>query len=546
MRQLKVSLPFTFTNAIKRITQGFHVRNSMDNQKTNLVCYVNNKNKRSIYTVMLSLLLTFSYGNVLLKNSQTNIVNYTLSWNGESSKVKVNIKLPTLGKKEITLFYSPNPFDPYSSANAIENFSVAAGVTFEQDRNAYYIHNTSGRDVVEISYTLNAENTNDGKTIPLNEAMAMNGEAMVKKDYLKLLGRHFLLFSQEEDISKLDHSVSWTDVPSKFNTFDLTKNKTLSIYELMGSLYLFSEHLKTDSFMVQNIPHYILNTEEKFSENQAIIKNAVQKVMPETMRFFNDYDFSHYFVYCKNTSAIPKEDLTKFSNKGFFSAEAFQNGFLGTFIGEIGFQEALVVVHESIHRWLISLGGSFDHLWFNEGFTEYITLYTGGSSGFLDASQFEEIFNYNFKAYYTNFKKLPPENRTNKFIQENVRLDQSAMVINYPKGFIFAFYLDNKIRLASNGTKTIRDLMIDYNKERKNANLPFGLNISLETFEKLVSAYIPSSEVRSSIKKYIEDGDYINFNTEKLIEGISISTKEDSAPVFKFTDEKNLKLLYSF
>jgi hypothetical protein len=97
--------------------------------------------------------------------------------------------------------------------------------------------------------------------------------------------------------------------------------------------------------------------------------------------------------------------------------------------------------------------------------------------------------------------------------------------------------------------------MIGYNLARKKANLAQGTNISLETFENLAGAYLPISEVKSAIKKYMIDGDYIDFSAEKLIDGIAMETKtvqnprngrNDTIPNIKLLDNDSLKKIYSF
>lgn len=499
---------------------------------------------KNIFLTIIYALLIFSCHTKDKSDSLKNI-KYTITWDGKSSEVKVNLKLPTLGKKIIQFDYLPNPFK--INFNPITNFSVVEDVTITKEGNRYFLQNDNELDIIEINYTINGKNLNDREEVGSFQALSTHKEPNVKEGHLQLLGRHFLLTPKDEDISALQHVVSWAGIPDDFKRFDLTKEKKVSLSEIHYSLYLFSKDLKIDSFEIKSIPHYILSTGKENVENHEIIKNAVLNAVPETMRFFNDYDFPYYFIYTNHSTAILKENKAK----GRMGAEALTNGFVGTYIGEISIEESITVVHESIHRWLTSLEGNTDHLWFNEGFDEYITVYVSASSNFMDQEYFERFFNRQLKDYYCYVKQRPSEYRKNDYLKNNVG---ETMWINYSKGFVFAFYLDNKIRLATGGNKNIRDLMIAYNKKRKESDLSDGVNISLETFEKLIAEYLPISHVKSDIQKYMINGDYIDFSKEKLIKGILFDTRvihlrddtKDTIPSFKFVEKKDFKKIYSF
>ena len=272
------------------------------------------------------------------------------------------------------------------------------------------------------------------------------------------------------------------------------------------------------------------------------------------MRFFDDYDFPYYIAYIRQppVAKLTKDILGK--RKGAMSAMANGNSFTAGVIGEIGEHESLIILHESLHRWFKSLGKTFEHLWFNEGFNEYVTFCMAVGLDYISGEKFEENINSNMRYYYSTLKNFP-EKRNNDYVRKNVEKNRSLMGANYVKGFIFAFYLDNKIRLISNGSKTFQDLMIDYAVVRKNTKLPLGQNISLVAFEKIVANYLPLKQVQADIKKYMINGEYIDFSKEKLINGITLKTKPivnhkngetDTIPLFKFTSKNEINEMFKF
>jgi predicted metalloprotease with PDZ domain len=106
----------------------------------------------------------------------------------------------------------------------------------------------------------------------------------------------------------------------------------------------------------------------------------------------------------------------------------------------------------------------------------------------------------------------------------------------YRRGEIFAFYLDNQIRIMSKGRQTFHDLMLSLkefcNKKNK------GYQLSIKDFNEVASGYVGKETIQSEVDKYIVMGEPIRFTKEMLIDEFSLSFK-GSVPVLGITDEKN-------
>ncbi|HAO15408.1 MAG TPA: hypothetical protein DDE71_07590 [Tenacibaculum sp.] len=514
---------------------------------------------KSVFVFIIFSILLF-FAQELKANTIAKEIRYSLRWDGKSSSIKVKMVIPTLGLNELILTHQPNPFASYE--DRISEFKVLGKAFLKEAKmvdqtKQFIIDNRNAEDEVEVSYVFDGANQNDAKTVGLREALTMHHSPNIKKDFLYLMGRHFGLYLTNRNTkSPLKVSIQWEEVPHSLINFNSVGNKSIEESMLEYSLFSFSKDLKVEKFSVKNIPHYFIG--DTVNSNHEKIKKAIVSVTPEVMRFFDDYDFDSYFFHAIESKAIPAQDIRMYGRDGILSAEALPNGFVGTYIGSLDLKATLTPIHESIHRWINSLDNTnFGHLWFGEGFTEYVTLFTAFSSDFLTPEEFIHILNEQFSEYYGAYGDLTNEIRSNEYIKNNIRGNQNLMHLNYSKGFVFAFFLDNQIRLSSNGSETFRDLMVDYINFRKPilSGKVDVKNLTLESFKNLVSKYIKRKDIDEYIQRYILDGEYIDFKEAQLMKEFTLSIKDEKdrrtgnvnqVPKFNFTDRESLKKSYRF
>ena len=111
----------------------------------------------------------------------------------------------------------------------------------------------------------------------------------------------------------------------------------------------------------------------------------------------------------------------------------------------------------------------------------------------------------------------------------------------YRRGCIFAFYLDNQLRLWSHGKVTIRDLLLSLAEFRQGK--PAKYEISIEDLTSLPAIQLYKKEIESAIDDYIIKGNPIPFNNAMLIPEFNISI-ENGIPHLKIVDEKNFRALF--
>ena len=120
----------------------------------------------------------------------------------------------------------------------------------------------------------------------------------------------------------------------------------------------------------------------------------------DIMAFWEDYDHKYYWAV-----VLPLQGSVIEGQNGQ-GGYALSDGFYMNYAGEIDAKSTIFTIcHEAVHRWIgsgVNIGNSsFDHQWFGEGFTEYITMYTAINSGLMNLDEFyEEINNSQFLAHY--------------------------------------------------------------------------------------------------------------------------------------------------
>ena len=184
-----------------------------------------------------------------------------------------------------------------------------------------------------------------------------------------------------------------------------------------------------------------------------------------------------------------------------------------------------VLAHETSHSWIgngMQIGNDeFDNQWFGEGFNDYVMLINMVKSGISGKDSFLSYVNKdNLLAHYSSPAKSVP----NDSIAAKFWTDKNYQVLPYKRGFIYAFYLDNQIRLASDGKQSIRDfllVLLKRNKEIKAVNP--GANLTPDDFIKSVAGFLPEKQVRQEVETYMLKGTPLNFREIKLIDGLNIN-----------------------
>ncbi|MBK8554973.1 MAG: hypothetical protein IPL65_03995 [Lewinellaceae bacterium] len=120
--------------------------------------------------------------------------------------------------------------------------------------------------------------------------------------------------------------------------------------------------------------------------------------------------------------------------------------------------------HEMLHEWVgnrIRCGrtpGDMRSGWFSEGFTEYLAYQNMLMAGQIDPDAYLEAIN---KDFFENLYNSPIGSCSNQTLNEQFFVDANYRQLTYWRGFVLAFYLDNRIKEASHSMKSLRNWMLE-------------------------------------------------------------------------------------
>jgi carboxypeptidase C (cathepsin A) len=172
--------------------------------------------------------------------------------------------------------------------------------------------------------------------------------------------------------------------------------------------------------------------------------------------------------------------------------------FVATFGGDSGNgtdPEALklTLAHEMFHTFqphMTSAEGpeSLAGSWFNEGLAVFYQRVLPFRAGLIDAKAFLDDLNYNAARYYTSaFANLPNSEIPARFWE-----DTRVRTLPYDRGFLYFATVDEAVRRASHGERSLDDLMLEM-KARESAGQP----VTPEAWEAAVQRELGDSGSRA-------------------------------------------------
>jgi predicted metalloprotease with PDZ domain len=361
---------------------------------------------------------------------------------------------------------------------------------------------------------------------------------MISDDYFYCHGVN--LFLNPQPINKELKpvlSVKWEKGPGfpLFYGFDPEnagrKKLTLPADSIMFSLLTGATDLSIDKFELHGVKNYIvLRGMGKENFNRMAVRDYFIRFNESIRKFWDDYSDP-----CFSLVLQPFLDPAHSA-----SGVAYANGFIGKYKSDTIVQpdRVYVISHEIGHHWLgHKLEMNISNQWFGEGFNDYITFNTLLTAGQITPADFETRMNDVMKLHYGSTIKNTP----NDSVFANYWKMGDYNKLPYRRGCLFAFYLDNQIRILSNGQKTIRDLLRNMAAFRKTK--PVGYEISVDDFTREASAFIPQTNLEAVLDNYIMKGNPIPFASEMLLPVFSIGWEKE-IPHIKITDEKIFRTIF--
>ena len=134
-----------------------------------------------------------------------------------------------------------------------------------------------------------------------------------------------------------------------------------------------------------------------------------------------------------------------------------------------------LLAHEMAHNWPAMQGEHGETAWYSEGAAEYYSLVFAHRAGLLDRAGLLREVNQRATNYYTHpFRSLSNAEAAQRFWS-----DPFVQQVPYGRGFLYLAQTDAAIRRASNGRKSLDDIVRAI-RARQVAGQPYGIPVWLE------------------------------------------------------------------
>jgi len=256
---------------------------------------------------------------------------------------------------------------------------------------------------------------------------------------------------------------------------------------------------------------------------------------PTLRTFWHDDDAAYYYVCV----------LPTFNTGPTAGGFNWGPGFIMKYAGPFDNWKKEVIGHETSHTWIgnkMQLGAdSFDNQWFGEGFNDYVCLINLAAAGIFGPEAFLEYVNERtLRPHYTS----PLRGMPNDSIARNYWRNQHYQKLPYRRGLLYAFYLDNQVRLASQGEHTLCDVLLALaarNKELK-AKDPEA-TLTVEDFIAVAGRFVPREQVAREVARHMVQGQPLDFRKISLIPAFRL-TFDGPVPVLGLADATALPAVY--
>jgi predicted metalloprotease with PDZ domain len=464
---------------------------------------------------------------------------YHLGWDGKSAILQVSLDYAPANKDSTVFIYGDLNFGGQKEIfNVLQNINTKDKIKLTPRERKITVYHT-GAGPTKISYTVNGQLVGNPKRATVDELF----RPLITPNILYLVPQFFMINPVGHPASEA--SIQWDTFPAGLPYFMSTAagagpavKQTITLKQEQDVLMLMGANLVINTYKVHGIPYYSITSKSDTINNlKAELKPFFELYFPGLRDFWKDNEAPYYYISVLPLLSIDKPWATGYSQK---------HGFVMRYSGKFDDDKKRVLAHETSHSWIgnnMQIGNDeFDNQWFGEGFNDYVTMINLVKSGIQDKAAFLGYMNKNnlYDHYSSQVKNAPNDSIAAKFW-----IDKNYQTLPYKRGFIYAFYFDNQIRLASGGKLSIRDFLLTLFKRNRQIHAANpAANLTLDDYIAAASKFIPEKQVRNEIQTYLIKGKPLDFKTIRLIDGFKMNY-HDSIPVLSIGKTINLKKIYA-
>lgn len=473
--------------------------------------------------IFLCLCILFS-GLLQAQDPSKAAISYRISPKLKAPKaaVEVSFEFATNAKGELRLRYENNTWGDQNIFNCLQGFSVypeAKDIQFLRDSSLIIIH-TEANSTCLVRYQI----TQDYAGLPSNEKRY---RPMIDSNYFHLLGMRLFVIPEAifpDDNSKARIAYHFEEEEETFlfhSSFGQQKNQSIELVreDLYASFFLGGD-FRRHHFLDHGDTIFFLSRGNWRAFKDEDIFQILQETMYSQREFWQDSMTGNFAV-----SLVPTYE-TWYSIGG--------SGFSNSFISFASNNDQVTLKHlrwlynhELLHKWIgrtIINKNEVVQYWFSEGFTDYYAYKLQLKCGQISLIEYLQAINQ---------QVLIPHQRDSLNEIPNSRLSFNEYWANYSKyqklpyrrGFLYALYLDNQLKLNSQGKVSLDNLMRDLLHQAKaNPNLRFEKTLFLASLAK----YHTSKSFLPEFERYILEGKLIDFS-KNVPPGLKYTWQEGTA-----------------
>lgn len=327
-------------------------------------------------------------------------------------------------------------------------------------------------------------------------------------------------------------SLDWSAMPADWaihNSYGSGQRKqTIALAQeaLLNGVFTAGD-FRVYPFAIQGYPVYFATRGQWLNFDDETLVRCLENALGELRAFWSDYDYPYFTVTFLPTEMAGADSELSYALNGLalhqsFAASATNNRALQFEMIQYLFH------HELMHTWIgRRIRNTHEELqyWFSEGFTEYYTYKNMLREGILTPEQWALNFNNSvLKPHYTSALKSEPNSK----IKDYFWTDFEYSKLPYRRGAIFAFWLDNQIKLKTDNEKSLDELMHTLLKRCVSESKTLTDELFLECAQSILG-----EDISDFFQKHILTGEPIDLENTLLINAYTLKKSETGVPIIQ-------------
>jgi predicted metalloprotease with PDZ domain len=471
-------------------------------------------------------------------SAQNDTIEYKIELTNVSSVPMITVNSIFRGSETgITRLYYPNEFwgqeEMFNVFEGISAQNKGASVTIFRDSSLILVRHKP-RELIHLKYSIRQ----DFKDTIWNE---LYYRPIIQPGYFHIFGSCLFVVPYEyieNSDKKAVFLIRWQNMPGTgwviHNSFG--SRKEVQIINETAGRFLNSIFVGGDfriyTAMIEGKPFYFAVRGNWVNLNDDDLFEVLKETVWSQRSFWNDFSCDYFTVtlipvYADDESlSLSGEGLTNSFSCYFGNSKQLKNDFV----------VAYMFNHELMHQWIghtIVTAEEEPYYWFKEGFTDYFAYKNMLRTGLIDPVTYQKETNRSFiKLLYASPVKEQPNDSITK---SNFWKNRDYRQLPYKRGYVFALYLDMRIKRATGNEYGLSNVMKDILAVSETT----AAGLTNEMFKNAVKRYLPEG-IDSELEKYIMEGKLIEFTKDEIPEYISLNGSKEM-PEFEF--DKSVELM---